>query len=337
MSKAICGSVFGLSYLTFFFTGVGFNFSILEQVAAGVISLAFLFFAAKRGKQVFFVTALTSITTALSLGVTFLHHAEASGPFVIEAVLNPWLIIFFAMLAGGLAWFYEEQGRSPNTFAWILTAVFIFNWVILAFNVRFYEDWKTENWLTVPFAILIIIGHRWFKFSNISYGLIFIFMMLHIYGAHYTYAEVPFGYWLQNVFEMSRNHYDRIVHWSFGFLFAYPIREVVVRVSNTKGFWAYWFPIEFVLAFSCLYELMEWAVAVVFGGDLGIAYLGSQGDVWDAQKDMFNAGIGAIIAMLIVAFIVWYYRRNKFWSEIKESFAVKHAVPLGEEALRRFK
>ena len=141
---------------------------------------------------------------------------------------------------------------------------------------------------------------------------------------------------MQDVFEMARNHYDRIVHFSFGFLLAYPIREMTIRISDAKGFWAYWFPVEFVLAFSAIYELMEWAVAIVFGGDLGIAYLGTQGDVWDAQKDMFNAGIGAMIAMLVVFLIVWYYRRGKFWEELWDSLRVKSKKALGEEALREF-
>ena len=82
---------------------------------------------------------------------------------------------------------------------------------------------------------------------------------------------------------------------------------------------------------------MEWWVAVVFGGDLGVAYLGTQGDVWDAQKDMFNAGIGSILAMIIIACIVWYYKRSEFWKELRESMYVKISKPLGEEALREIK
>jgi putative membrane protein len=190
-----------------------------------------------------------------------------------------------------------------------------------------------ENWLTVPFVILIYLTYRWFRFSNVSYGLVFTYMMLHIYGSHYTYAEVPFGFWMQSVLGLARNHYDRIVHFSFGLLLAYPVREVVIRISDTKGFWSYWFPIEFVLAFSAVYELLEWGIAVIFGGDLGVAYLGSQGDVWDAQKDMFVAGSGSVLAMLAVAIIIWRYRRADFWRELRESFTVKNKRELGEVAL----
>jgi putative membrane protein len=136
------------------------------------------------------------------------------------------------------------------------------------------------------------------------------------------------------VFGTVRNHYDRIVHFAFGFLLAYPLREMVIRISDTKGFWGFWFPVEFVLAFSCVYELLEWLIAVLFGGDLGVAYLGTQGDVWDAQKDMFNAGVGSAVAMVIVFSIIWYYRRGVFWQECRDSLRVKHKQALGEETLR---
>jgi putative membrane protein len=158
-------------------------------------------------------------------------------------------------------------------------------------------------------------------------------MMLHIYGSHYTYAEVPFGFWMQNAFDMARNHYDRIVHFAFGFLLAYPLREMTIRISDAKGFWGFWFPVEFVLAFSCIYELIEWAIVIFFGGDLGIAYLGSQGDVWDAQKDMFLAGLGALITMCIVAVILAHFRGRDFWNEFRGSFNVKHKGILGEKSL----
>ena len=135
---------------------------------------------------------------------------------------------------------------------------------------------------------------------------------------------------------MTRNHYDRIVHFSFGFLLAYPIRELTIRISDAKGFWSFWFPVEFVLAFSAVYELLEWLIAVMFGGDLGIAYLGTQGDVWDAQKDMFVAGLGSVIAMLVIFVILWYFRRADFWRDLMDSFRVKQKKALGEEALREF-
>lgn len=337
MKKSILFSIIVLSLVSFYFSGFSYGFDIVKQVLAVLAVFLFLFFAAKKGQHQFFVAVLALFSLIVSLGCAFLNKNEATGPLAINLILNPWVIIVISVVISTLLFFWQDRGKSKDRFATIMLILFVLNWIILAFNVHFYEDWKIENWLTVPFVLLIYLTHRWFHFSNVSYGLIFLYLMFHIYGSHYTYAEVPFGFWMQDVFNMTRNHYDRIVHFSFGFLLAYPIRETVVRISDTKGFWSYWFPIEFVLAFSAVYELLEWWVALVFGGDLGIAYLGTQGDVWDAQKDMFVAGGGAVLAMFIVALVVWYYWRGKFWTEIRESLTIKHQKALGEVALREIK
>jgi len=128
-------------------------------------------------------------------------------------------------------------------------------------------------------------------------------MILHAVGAHYTYAEVPFGFWLQDTLNHSRNHFDRIVHFSFGLFMAYPIREVFLREAHTKGFWAYYLPLDVTLAFSGLYEIIEWGAAMTTNPELGTAYLGTQGDEWDAQKDMSLAAAGALICMTLTAAI----------------------------------
>jgi len=336
MNKKILSTIVALSLLVFYFSGVGFRFGILEQAAAAIAAFALLYIAGKGGWQRFYLVSLSSFTSALSFGCAFLNPTDATGPLVTGFRMSPFVILLLSVVVGVLVLLWDRASKSKNKFATILFCVFVFNWVVLAFNVRFYDDWKMENWLTVPFVILIYITHRWFRLSNASYGLIFAYMMMHIFGSHYTYAEVPFGFWMQETFEMARNHYDRIVHFSFGFLLAYPLREMTIRISDAKGFWAFWFPVEFVLAFSAIYELMEWAVAVVFGGDLGIAYLGTQGDIWDAQKDILNAGVGAMIAMFVVFLIVWYYRRREFWNEFWNSLRVKNKKALGEEALREF-
>jgi len=337
MTKILFLCIILIALGTFYFSGVGFQFGILGKTTTAVITLAFLYYAGKAGWQRFYLATLTTFSSALSLGSAFLNESPAAGPLVWNLRLNPFVIILLSAALGFLALVWYEKSKHKDKFAFILLLVFLLNWIILAFNVRFYDDWKMENWLTVPFLVIIYIMHRWFRLSNASYGLLFAFMMLHIYGSHYTYSEVPFGFWMQDFFNMMRNHYDRIVHFSFGFLLAYPIREIIIRISDTKGFWAFWFPVEFVLAFSSIYELLEWLVAVLFGGDLGIAYLGTQGDVWDAQKDMFLAGLGALIAMLVVLMILWYYRRTDFWRDIIDSLRVKQKRALGEEALREFK
>ena len=278
------------------------------------------------------VVALSFWSSWFAISCAFGGPVTGDGPLAVPLVLGLGTTAVLAALVTGGAWLAYQKTRR---FGGALLGVFALNWAVLALNVRFYEDWKLENWLTVPFVVLLYATHRWFRLSSISYGLLFVYMMLHIVGSHYTYAEVPFGFWLQHLFDQSRNHYDRIVHFSFGLLLAYPIRELVVRISNARGWWGLWFPIEFVLAFSCVYELLEWAIAVVFGGDLGIAYLGSQGDVWDAQKDMALAGLGAVITMTVVLAVRLAYDRVGFGRELRESLRVKQREVMGEQALER--
>ena len=131
--------------------------------------------------------------------------------------------------------------------------------------------------------------------------------------------------------------YDRIVHFSFGFLLAYPVREVFMRLSRARGFWGFWFPIELTLAFSAIYEIIEWITALSVDPSAGLAFLGAQGDVWDAQKDMLLAGIGSVIAMIVTMFIRARYDKN-FWREFCESFKIpQNDAPLGEVAIAKLK
>ena len=142
------------------------------------------------------------------------------------------------------------------------------------------------------------------------------------------------GRTLSSVTGWQRNHFDRLVHFSYGLLLAYPAREVFLRVADVRGFWGYYLPLDVVMATSMLYELIEWGAAMALGGDLGTAYLGTQGDPWDAQKDMALATAGAIAAMLITAAINWQTQRD-FAREWADSLRVKRHRPLGEETLTR--
>lgn len=218
-------------------------------------------------------------------------------------------------------------------YKWFLLIVFLAFWSWAAYKPVFPEDWLLENYLVFIWVPLIIILGRYFKLSNLSYTLITIFMCMHVVGSHYTYAEVPFGFTLQEWFGADRNMYDRLVHFSFGFLLAYPIREVFVRIAKAKGFWGYYFPIDLTLAFSATYELIEWWSARKLDPSAGLAFLGSQGDVWDAQKDMALAGLGSIITMTVI-FLVHVMLDKNIWKEMRESFRIeKSDKPLGEEAL----
>jgi len=177
--------------------------------------------------------------------------------------------------------------------------LFLLIWVWTFIGTTDRANWFTENALTILFIGGLALTHRRFKFSDLSYTLMFVYILLHIYGAMYTYAENPFGYWLKDTYALERNPYDRIVHCSFGLLLAYPMRDWFKNHFQWPA-WVCWvLPVEITLSFSGAYELIEWAVADVFFPAQGAAYLGSQGDIWDAQKDMLLALSGAVIAMLV--------------------------------------
>ncbi len=172
-------------------------------------------------------------------------------------------------------------------------------WVATAIEPFDRRDWLLENLLVFLYGFLLLITYRRFAFSNLSYGLFTVFLSLHLVGAHYTYAETPPGYWLQELFDLQRNHYDRIVHFSFGLLIAYPFRELLLRAAGVRKSWSYLLAVTLVLAFSGIYEIIEAIVAEIVSPELGSAYLGTQGDEWDSQKDAFEAFVGAVAAMTI--------------------------------------
>lgn len=171
-------------------------------------------------------------------------------------------------------------------------------WVITAIGPRYPRDWLLENLLVFFYGALLAFTYRRFAFSNRSYGLFTVFMSLHLVGAHYTYAEVPLGFWLQEALGLVRNPYDRIVHFSFGLLLAYPLRELMLRAAGLRTSWSYLMAVTMVLGLSAFYELLEAVTAMVVSPELGAAYLGTQGDEWDAQKDTLMAMGGALLAML---------------------------------------
>lgn len=223
-----------------------------------------------------------------------------------------------------------------NRYRWCLLAAFVLAWGLAAIKPLYPHDWLLENVLVFLFVPVILLTGRYFRLSSLSYTLITIFMILHVIGSHYTYSEVPFGYTLQAWLGASRNMYDRLVHFSFGLLLAYPMREMFVRVSRARGFWGYYLPVDLTLAFSALYEVIEWLAAASVDPKAGIAFLGTQGDVWDAQKDMLNAGIGAVIAMLVAAAFHFALDRKTFVREMIASFRLRHDdAPLGDEQLAR--
>jgi len=222
----------------------------------------------------------------------------------------------------------------PGKYLGSLIVAFAVVWVWAAINPVMRRDWLLENLLVFVGVPALVIGGTYFRLSRVSYTLITVFMILHVIGSHYTYAQVPFGYTLQQWFGSNRNMYDRLVHFLYGFLLAYPVREVFLRLAKVKGFWGYYLPLDLTLALSATFEIIEWVVASLADPEAGVAYLGTQGDIWDAQKDMLMAGVGALLAMIITAVINMVLDRS-FWREMRASFRIpKNDEPLGEVALQ---
>jgi putative membrane protein len=224
----------------------------------------------------------------------------------------------------------------------MLAGILAVLWIALAFHPFDRSDWWLENALLVAAVVLLAATYRVFPLSRVSYTTIFVFLCLHTIGAHWTYAEVPYdaawrdltGHSLNEVLGWKRNNYDRVVHFCYGLLLAYPIREVFLRIANVRGFWGYFLPLDLTMSSSMLYELIEWAAAEVVGGSLGQAYLGTQGDVWDAHKDMALASLGALITMCVTAALNAYLQRD-FAREWADSLRVRGRQPLGEVAIRK--
>ncbi|HEY4652122.1 MAG TPA: DUF2238 domain-containing protein [Pontibacter sp.] len=197
--------------------------------------------------------------------------------------------------------------RQPTTLKSLLRqrlpimyfVLFLAYWLYSAFTTPDLLNWATENTLTLSLLIFLVAFYNIFRFSDTSYTLILLFLLLHVYGSHHQYPDAPLGEWMKEQLNLGRNHYDRLVHFGFGLLLAYPMHEVAVRAFNLKGVYSYLRPIELVLSLGALYELIEWAVADLLyqGTEQAMVFLGMQGDIWDAQKDIALGFAGSIVAM----------------------------------------
>jgi putative membrane protein len=242
-------------------------------------------------------------------------------------------------VAGPMA---ERDAARHRHYAATLLVLFIAVFVALGWAPWYRDDWLLENVLVLILVPGFVLTYRRLPLSKISYTAIFLFLCLHEVGAHYTYSEVPYDEWTRALFGrdlngllgLQRNHFDRAVHFLWGLLMVYPMREIFLRVANAKGFWAYLFPMLVVMSTSLLFELIEWGAAMIFGGDLGMAYLGTQGDIWDSHKDSLCATVGALIASCMIAIVHAALDRD-FTREWVESLRVKHPAPMGEVEIER--
>lgn len=174
---------------------------------------------------------------------------------------------------------------------------------LLASRVGAYDPmtWFLEIVPILIIAPILIATYRKFPLTPLLYRLLFVHALILILGGHYTYARVPLGFWVQDLLDLSRNHYDRLGHLAQGFVPAILVREILLRRSPlVRGKWLFFLTVSVCLAFSAFYEFTEWWAALA-GGDSAANFLGTQGDVWDTQWDMFLAFLGAITSQVVLS------------------------------------
>lgn len=209
--------------------------------------------------------------------------------------------------------FADASWRVPAT----LLAIFVAFWIALAIEPVSRQDWLLENLLTFVAIPTLVLTRKKLHFSNTAYVCLFVFFCVHTVGSHYTYSLVPYDEWwksltgstLNSIFGFERNHYDRLIHFLYGALIVVPSLELFIAYAPPKKTWRVLMPVLFVMSHSVIYEMIEWIAALMVAPELGHMYLGTQGDEWDAQKDMALATAGAALTMLLLRFSpAWKHR-----------------------------
>lgn len=198
----------------------------------------------------------------------------------------------------------RQSERLPRA----LLMLFAATWLVLAVGPVSRQDWFLENILVLVSVPMLVLTRNQMRFSNASYVCLFVFYILHSIGAHYTYSLVPYDVWwrtltgstLNQMLGWERNHYDRLIHFFYGVLLLLPSAELLARYAPARGIWRPILPILFIISHSAVFELFEWLAALVVAPELGNAYLGTQGDPWDAQQDMALGALGAVVATVLV-------------------------------------
>lgn len=189
-------------------------------------------------------------------------------------------------------------GRVPI----ILFGLYLALFTMCAVDPHDRAVWWAENVPIVLIVLALLVSYRWYKFTPMSYAMMACLIYLHTVGGHFTFERVPFGF-VTELFGFERNHYDRISHFTVGF-YAYPIAEFLLASSMLRSrLVLYLFPVFAILSVAALYEIFEWWYALSADPRAGAAVLGSQGDQWDAQKDMFADGLGAVAGMILFRFL----------------------------------
>jgi len=197
----------------------------------------------------------------------------------------------------------DSQGRILPV---VLLLLYLFEFSLLAFHPYDRNVWIAENIPIVFIVAFLVITYRWFQFTNLAYLLMSVLVFLHTIGGHYSFERVPFG-WASSLIGAQRNHFDRVAHFTVGF-YAFAIAEFIERKQLTRSRWlTALFAVFAICTVALGYEIFEWRYAVSADPAAGIAVLGSQGDLWDAQKDMLADSLGAIAATSLY-FATWRTR-----------------------------
>ena len=178
-----------------------------------------------------------------------------------------------------------------------LAIIYVVFFIALGISPVSREVWIAEVIPVVIIFLLLVVSYNKFRLSNIAYALLSIWIFWHTVGGHYTFANVPFG-WVSDIIGSERNHFDRVGHFVIGF-YAFAMAEWLLRKKYCGLKLALFFSLFFIMSLAAAYEIIEWWYAVAEGGDAGVEFLGSQGDIWDAQKDMLSDTLGAITSLIV--------------------------------------
>ncbi len=191
----------------------------------------------------------------------------------------------------------RERARLPLALLIVLTVILAATaWSPPAGRL----NWLLEVGPGIIGVIVLAATFRRFPMTPMIYVMVFVHILVLDYGGYYTYAKTPLGDWAQQAFGFSRNHYDRVGHLALGLFPAFIVRELLLRRTPLqRGGWLVFLVLSVVLAIGAFWELIEWWTTLVAAGDVGQAFLGSQGDIWDAQWDMLLALVGAAFALLV--------------------------------------
>jgi putative membrane protein len=218
-------------------------------------------------------------------------------------------------------------GSRPPLFLVVLLFSYVLFSAYMAISPADRSTWMVVNILPALLVGALIATHQRLPLSRLSYLLITTFLVLHTIGAHYTYAKVPLGFWLEDTLNLQRNHFDRIVHFSFGFLMTYPVRELFMGLFHIRGILLYYLAIITPLGLSGFWEILESWFARAVRPELGQAALGSQGDVWDAQRDMAAAFYGSLVCLALIVLADAWRRRPASHETTDQSDSSLRSLP----------